>query len=81
MTNWAISLPALLLQVSVKAVSADSVTALAAPLLTLPTPWSIVHVGTGTGALAYVQVHVTLVGDPEITVEGNDVNASITGAV
>jgi hypothetical protein len=51
-TTCRVPVPALLVQLMVNVVTPVSVTLVACPLVTSPTPWSIVHVGTGLGTPA-----------------------------
>jgi hypothetical protein len=78
-----ITVPALFEHVSVNVVTAEMLTLVAWPLVTAPTPLSIVHAGSGYGSFSKVQFHVTSVGSPAVTEFGvatNDVSGGCDGA-
>jgi hypothetical protein len=81
MTTWRIALPALFVHVIVKVVTDVIVTDVCWPFITAPTPLSIVQLGSGNvGSTANVQFHVTIVGVPEGTWEGDAWNDVSDGA-
>jgi hypothetical protein len=64
----------------VNIVSAASVIVRVEPLVIVPMPWSMLHVGVGAGLFAYVQANVTLVAAPIVTDAGVAVNVPMIGA-
>ncbi|HUL59040.1 MAG TPA: hypothetical protein VLU43_07195, partial [Anaeromyxobacteraceae bacterium] len=74
------SVPAVLEQVRVKTVSAESVTDMVSPLDSAPTPRSTEQVGVGLGTPVKVQVQVTSVEAPAVTDDGEAETVAITGA-
>src|SRR5688572_6662842 len=75
-------MPATFVHVSVNVVTAVSVTLVACPRVTAPTPRSIEHVGSGNvGSVPYDHVHVTIVGTPAGSDAGDATNDVIVGAI
>ena len=72
--------PALFVHVSVNVVALASVIVREEPFVSVPTPLSSEQVGVGVGLFAYVQLHVTAVGAPIVTLAGFAVSVESTGA-
>src|ERR1041385_4738425 len=74
------AMPWRFVHVRVNVVTCVIVTVVATPLVTAPTPLSIVHVGSGSvGCDAYVHVQVIGVATPEVTCDGAATNDVISG--
>jgi hypothetical protein len=80
--TWRCAMPARFVHVSVYVVTDVSVTIVAWPRVTGPTPLSIAHVGSGNvGSIAYVHDHVTIVGVPAGTDDGVATNDVMPGMI